>query len=298
MKKFLILLAMGAAVFLGGCGTERIDAGHVGIKVNLYGSDKGVDDVTVVTGRVWYNPATTEVHEVPTFMQNAVWTSDKREGSKTDQSITFQTNEGLETRANIALNYNLDPDKVPALFKKFRKDPLTLQDTYLRTQVRNIFVTAASKYSIEDFIQNKDQFLNDVMSAAKAKLGPEGFIVDTLTFIGSPKYPASVVGAIQNKIKATQVAEQKKRELAQSEADAKKLVAKTEGEAKARIAEARGKAEAKLLAADAEAKAIRKVTAALNNQYVDYIKAQQWDGKLPTVSAGNGADFLIDVRGK
>ena len=33
---------------------QRIDAGHEGIKVNLYGSDKGVDDVELVTGAVWY----------------------------------------------------------------------------------------------------------------------------------------------------------------------------------------------------------------------------------------------------
>ena len=29
---------------------ERIDAGHVGVKVNLYGDNKGVSDVTEVTG--------------------------------------------------------------------------------------------------------------------------------------------------------------------------------------------------------------------------------------------------------
>ena len=29
---------------------ERIDAGHVGVKVNQYGDNKGVDDVTAVTG--------------------------------------------------------------------------------------------------------------------------------------------------------------------------------------------------------------------------------------------------------
>ena len=38
---------------------ERIDAGHVGVKVNQYGDNKGVDDVTAVTGMVFYNPITT-----------------------------------------------------------------------------------------------------------------------------------------------------------------------------------------------------------------------------------------------
>lgn len=48
---------------------ERIDAGYEGILVKLYGSDKGVQDVSLVTGRVWYNPLTENVYEFPTFVQ-------------------------------------------------------------------------------------------------------------------------------------------------------------------------------------------------------------------------------------
>mgnify|MGYP000848794771 FL=1 len=50
-------------------GCERIDAGHVGVKVNLYGDGKGVDDMTEVTGWVFYNPITTKIIEFPTFVQ-------------------------------------------------------------------------------------------------------------------------------------------------------------------------------------------------------------------------------------
>ena len=59
MKKFLVLVM--AIMTLASCA--RIDAGHEGIKVNLYGSNKGVDDIELVTGRVHYNPFTTSVYE-------------------------------------------------------------------------------------------------------------------------------------------------------------------------------------------------------------------------------------------
>ncbi len=49
---------------------ERIDAGHVGVKVNQYGDNKGVDDVVAVTGMVFYNPITTKIYEFPTFIQH------------------------------------------------------------------------------------------------------------------------------------------------------------------------------------------------------------------------------------
>lgn len=60
MKRFNCMCAFSllfAAMSLTSC-SERIDAGSEGILVNLYGSDKGVDDVSLVTGRVWYNPFT------------------------------------------------------------------------------------------------------------------------------------------------------------------------------------------------------------------------------------------------
>jgi regulator of protease activity HflC (stomatin/prohibitin superfamily) len=286
MKKMLVIaLMLFAVAFTSGC--NRIEAGHVGIKVNLYGSDKGVADVAEVTGMVFYNPMSTSIYEWPTYMQNAVWTADSREGSKNDESIDFQTNDGMRISANVGLNYAYSAEHVPAMFKKFRKSPTIIQDTYLRTQIRDIFNTVASGYNIEKFIVEKDAFLTEVGNRAKAKLGPEGFIIDTLSFIGSPEYPASVVNSIQNKINASQIAEQKQRELEQERADADKVVAK-----------ARGEAESKLMIATAEAESIRKVNAALTATYVEYIKANSWDGKLPTVTGGSGTSFLIDTRNK
>lgn len=46
---FIVLVSLGlfAKFFLA---VERIDAGCVGIKVNLVGDNRGVDDITEVTG--------------------------------------------------------------------------------------------------------------------------------------------------------------------------------------------------------------------------------------------------------
>lgn len=64
----LVFYAIVAGLFLilmsNSC--ERIDAGHVGVRVNLYGSGKGVGDVTECTGMVFYNPISTKIYEFPT----------------------------------------------------------------------------------------------------------------------------------------------------------------------------------------------------------------------------------------
>ena len=52
MKKIYFIL-LTFVVLVSSCSYERIDAGYEGIKVNLYGDGKGVDDVSMVTGMVW-----------------------------------------------------------------------------------------------------------------------------------------------------------------------------------------------------------------------------------------------------
>ena len=53
MKKMINALVLGLVLLCAtSCAYERVDAGYEGIKVNLYGDSKGVDDVELVTGAV------------------------------------------------------------------------------------------------------------------------------------------------------------------------------------------------------------------------------------------------------
>lgn len=72
MKKLLLFLS--SLILVASTGCTRINPGYVGIKVNMYGDNRGVDDITIKTGRVWYNPITHDIYEFPVFMQNATWT--------------------------------------------------------------------------------------------------------------------------------------------------------------------------------------------------------------------------------
>jgi len=39
----------------------------------MYGKQRGVQDHTIVTMRVWYNPWTDEIYQSPTFLRNVMW---------------------------------------------------------------------------------------------------------------------------------------------------------------------------------------------------------------------------------
>ena len=58
-----------------------VGPGHVGIVVKQSGSDRGVQDFPVQSGRVWYNPVNEVVLSYPTYVQRAIWTSSLQEGA-------------------------------------------------------------------------------------------------------------------------------------------------------------------------------------------------------------------------
>ena len=88
MKKlilFAIAIFLSIYAFFSAFSYERIDAGCEGIKVNLYGDDKGVEDVSMCTGAVWYCNWTTAVYEYPTYVQTIdydTFTTNSKEGSE------------------------------------------------------------------------------------------------------------------------------------------------------------------------------------------------------------------------
>ena len=61
MRRILVAVGIVVLLFTMVMSCERIDAGHVGVKVDMYGSGKGVNDVTECTGVVFYNPITTKI---------------------------------------------------------------------------------------------------------------------------------------------------------------------------------------------------------------------------------------------
>ena len=66
IRRLVIVALVAVGVLYIGCSTTtRVDAGHVGIRVKLAGSDRGVQDMPVVTGWVVYNPLTEQIVALP-----------------------------------------------------------------------------------------------------------------------------------------------------------------------------------------------------------------------------------------
>lgn len=270
----LALIVVGVSTV--GCGTT-IQPGHAGIVVDYYGKNRGVQDYTVSTGRVWVNPWTTQVLEWPTFVQSVVWTHNPNEGHAANEEITFTNRDQMQIAADISLAYHLDVAKLPAFYVKFRTaDMETFTHGYLRSLTRDKFNEIAGHYTIAQIMGDNGPFLKEVRDALQKDLEPFGVMLETqFGIIGAPRPPGTVVEAINQQAVAQRLALTKENELRQVQADVAKTVAKAEGDARATA-----------VWAEAQAAANQKLANSLTVNLIELKRLEKWNGALPQVSGG------------
>lgn len=281
-----ILLLFGAVVilFIFLFSVERIDAGHVGVKVNLYGDGKGVDDVTEVTGWVLYNPIQTKIVEFPTYVQHKEYKQTIEDGQILgDESFVVNSKDGSEFHVSPLLNYSVKREKVPYIFSKYRVTLDEIEGGFLKTAVYDAFRVVANSYTADALISNRQEFEAKVRQVLVKQLEPEGFILSQFT--SNLVYPETFKKAIEAKNNAVQSALTAENRVKQAEAEAKIKVATAEGNAQALLTNAR---------AQAESNKLRQQT--LNSLLLQQMWIDKWDGKLPQYQTGSGSNFYLPIK--
>lgn len=278
-------IALGVALLLTVSACSYVPAGNVGVKVNLLGGDKGVDSEVVGVGRYWLG-WNEELYLFPTFMQNYVWTAGVDEGSPNDESISFQTADGMTANADIGISYSIDPDKVAVIFQTYRRGVEEITDTFLRNMVRDALVKQASNKPIEYvYGAGKADLIAAVQADVADQVGPMGIMIGKIYWIGEIRLPPVVLESINKKNAATQMAMQRQNEVAQAKAEADK-----------KIEDARGVAESILKVAEAQAKANKVLAESITPEFIQYQALEKWDGKLPTTMVPGQATPFISVK--
>lgn len=245
MKKLFIgILLVLTVISFSNC--TRIDAGHEGMKVNLYGSNRGVDDVALVTGWVWYNPFTTKVYEYPTFVQTVDY-----------EPFSINAKDGSEFIVDPTISLKMNGGKAPEIFVRYRRDLDDIVKLTLYNYVKDAFRIELNSFTTDEIVSERASFEKNLEESLRTTLEKEGFELVQLT--SGLKYPESIVQSVNAKNNAIQQAMRAENELKVAEAEAAKLVAQAEGEKRAN--ELRMQSLTPLL---------------IQQQMID-----KWDGKLP-----------------
>jgi regulator of protease activity HflC (stomatin/prohibitin superfamily) len=276
-----VAIAFGviALLVLSVIGVEPIDAGHVGVKVNLIGTGKGVDNATEVTGWVFYNRFTTKVVEFPTFIRHKEY---KKEG-EIDESFVINSKDGSEFHVSPLLNYSVKREKVPYIFTKYRVELDQIEQGFLKTAVYDAFRVVANSYTADELISNRELFENKVRLNLEKHLTPEGFIL--AQFTSNLIYPETFKRAIEAKNNAVQTA-----------LTAENQVKTAEAQARIKVATAEGNAQAMLTSAKAEAESNRLRQQTLTPMLLQQMWVEKWNGELPSTVLGQGSNTFYGLN--
>ncbi len=244
MKNKSVLLVALLATAVSSC--TRIEAGHEGILVKQYGSDKGVQGVSLVTGRVFYNPFTEDVFSFPVFVQTQDY-----------EPFTVNAKDGSVFTVDPTISYSVLAGKSPHIFAKYRKSIEDITESTLLNYVKDAFRIQFNSYTTEQIISNRQGFENAVQKQLETTFAVDGFHLEQLT--SGLAYPESIVKAIDAKNTAVQQAMQARNQLVKDSIDAQRKIIQAQAERTAN--ELRQQSLTPLL---------------IQQQFID-----KWDGKTP-----------------
>jgi regulator of protease activity HflC (stomatin/prohibitin superfamily) len=252
---------LGVLMIIGGVlrsGVTIVPAGYRGVLLR-FGAVQSVlnEGMHIIVPQM----QTVELMEVRTQKEEA----QSAAASKDLQTVT----------TTIAINYHVAADGVGNLYKNVGKEYKTrIIDPIVQESLKAV----TARYTAEELIRLREKVKTEVEADITRRLQPYNIVVEpsgvSITNFG---FSEEFNKAIEQKQIAQQTAEKQKYILQQA-----KLQAETA------VTEAKGKAEAARINAGAlQAQGGSRVLA---REWIE-----KWDGKLPTVSGGNGG-MILDVR--
>lgn len=251
---------------------ERVDAGHVGIKVNLTGDQRGVSRYEYKTGWVIYNKWVSDIYEFPTYQQHIDYG---------EQQII--TRGGFSTSIKPSFNYTIKSGAVGDMFQNLRRSLKEIEKEWLGVAIVSSINDVANKWNVDDIFNQREKFEADIVAEVNKRTSAWFTISQLRTNIIPPKEISESIIAKTRAIQEVQVANNQK------------LVA--DAEAQRKIATAKGDSAQAVIAAAGEANAIKLKQLSLTPEYIEYLKVTKWDGQLPTVQSGN-AGILMNLPSK
>ncbi len=193
---------------------------------------------------------------------------------------TSSASQDLQTvTTEVTVNYTPDPNSVNTLYKEVG---LNYQNRIIAPAVEEVVKQVTANYNAEELITKRPLVKSDIETEITKRLNVFNINTQVIS-ITDFQFSDLFSRAIESKVEAEQKALQAENDLRRIQVEALQAEAQAQGRAKANIAQANGEAEA-----------IRVINTALaqNPNYLEWLKTQAWDGKLPLVVGEGGTPFI------
>ena len=228
---------------------------------------------------------------------------------KNVEKLRAATHEQMPVTAEVSINWTVIRAEAFDLFKSY--GGLTqFENRILDPKLRSATKDALARYKAEELIQNRSQVIARIEELLLEEMKDYPVKLDSAQ-IENLELPQKYIQSIETKQTEKNLAAAEKHRLERQKLEAQREVntalaqrdaakAKADGQAYAIKVEAQAEAEAIKLKGLAEAEAILKKAEAIKNNatLVDYMRAQQWNGQMPTTMMGEGQSVLWNMNKK
>lgn len=267
----IIALVLIMTMSVSSCSVT-VESGYVGIKTTKFGATPGVQPQELGPGFHWEGIGE-KIRTYQTLQRTYSYTREPNSDGGENEEITFSDVLGLPMTADVALTFRIREDKAADLYATWRQEFDAFIDGPLRTSVRAAIARETEKLPVACNAQQASEVataipgsdaapivpgtpdaqdcpgqligpgrqivLQKAMQALQREWSPQGLEIIRMEWVGSIRYPESVLQAIQSRTTAEQ-----------NTRAAIERVNLERANADARIAQARGQAEANRLLAE------------------------------------------------
>jgi regulator of protease activity HflC (stomatin/prohibitin superfamily) len=228
---------------------------------------------------------------------------------KNAESLKASTFEQMPVQAEVSVNWTVIRAEAFELYKGYGGLE-QFENRILDPRLRSATKDALARFKAEQIVQNRGQVIQKIeetllsaMSDFPVKLDSvqiENLVLPRkyLQSIETKQTEKNLAAAEKHRLERQKLEAQREVNTAEAKRDAEK--ARADGSAYAIEVEAKAEAEAIRVKGSAEAEAMLKKAQAIkaSKTLVEYVKAQQWDGRLPTTVMGNDQGILWNMKEK
>lgn len=258
----VVLVIIG---IVASASVKIVDAGHRGVLLHWNAVD--ISSPPMDEGLHFVVPFQDDIVQIE--VRTLKYDKDTRSASKDLQTV----------QTTVTVNYHPDKEAVHKLYKNLGLD---YENRVIQPAIEETVKQVTANYNAEELITKRPLVKQDIESSIRDRLNQFDVVTEVISitdFEFSPLFDK----AIESKVEAEQKALKAENDLRRIEVEALQHEAQAKGIANANIAEAKG---------EAEAIAIINKALSENPNYLEWLKTQAWDGKLPLVVGEGGTPFI------
>ncbi len=258
----IILIVIGV---VASSSVKIVDAGYRGVLLQWGAVD--LSQPPLAEGLHFVVPFQDEVVNIE--VRTLKYASEARSASRDLQTV----------ETTVTVNYYPDKENVHKLFQNLGLD---YENRVIQPAIEETVKQVTANYNAEELITKRPLVKQDIEFSIRERLNQFNVVTEVIS-ITDFEFSALFASAIESKVEAEQNALRAENDLRRIEVEARQNEANAIGDANANIARAEG---------EAEAIAIINNALAENPNYLDWLKTQAWDGKLPLVVGEGGTPFI------